>query len=87
MLSTRGHEVMIRWIHVTRNDAVINARLCLSNASRLSSRRVLKGCMQVEWFSEPKRQTFCRVSLNWSRAHQEEGGCGWPLPKPHSPWH
>lgn len=59
VISAPEHEAMIRWIRVTRNDAVINARLCLSNSGRtrrLSSRRVLKGRMQVEWFSEPKRQ-------------------------------
>lgn len=62
VLTAPEREAMIRWIRVTRNDAVINARLCLSMPARpagsLSSRRMFKGCLQVEWFSEPKRQTL-----------------------------
>lgn len=52
---------MTRWIRVTRNDAVIYARLCLSSPRRLSSglfQSCAQGCAQVEWVSEPTRQNL-----------------------------
>lgn len=86
VLSAPEHEAMIRW---TRNDAVINARLCRiqagwqdSSPGRLSSRRVLKGCMQIEWFSEPKRADLNRGSLQ-GRKGQSGGRRLWlDHPKP-----